>query len=323
MSRWSYGLRRGFTLIELLVVIAIIGVLVALLLPAVQQAREAARRAQCKNNLKQIGLALHNYHDATRTFPPAFSQWSWPGQPKDQRPTFNYHVYLLPYLDQVPLYNQLNFSVSSRVAPNAQFAGTVMPVFGCPSDPTSGRAASGSDNYAIDFLGALPATTAHNYMLSGPVFDCNSDGGSPNGFCITPGGPGFAADNRTWNGDAWDFGNQSKIRRISDIVDGASNTLAIGESLPDCYNWSSWFYGDTNSFSASYGINTRKKDTCRFLGGSNQNWWVARGFKSMHTGGIQGLMADGSVQFISENMDVGVFQRVSTIRSGDVAALSQ
>ena len=146
MSPKMSGRHRGFTLIELLVVIAIIAILIALLLPAVQQAREAARRTQCKNNMKQIGLALHNYHDTHGSFPMAFSQWSWNGLsfPVDQAPTFNYHVYILPFIDQAPLYNQLNFSVSSRVAPNAQFAGLIIPAFQCPSDPIAGITRSGS-----------------------------------------------------------------------------------------------------------------------------------------------------------------------------------
>jgi len=312
------GVRRGFTLIELLVVIAIIAVLIALLLPAVQQAREAARRSQCKNNLKQIGLAFHNYHDALSVFPPAFSQHSWPGAPIDQRATFNWHVYVLPYLDQAPLYNQLNFSASSRVAPNQQYAGMVLPVFICPSDPMGLRVISSGTKYAPDFMSSVPATAGHNYMLSGHVYDCTADGNSPNGYCLNPGGPGFAGDNRL-AGDAYDVGANTTPRRIRDIIDGSSNTLAVAESLPDCYAYSSWIYGDTNNFTTSNGINTRLRDVCQFLGGNFGLWSIGRGFKSMHTGGIQVLLVDGSVRFVGESIDLNLFQRMGTIQSGDIS----
>ncbi|HVV99606.1 MAG TPA: DUF1559 domain-containing protein [Planctomycetaceae bacterium] len=316
--------RRGFTLIELLVVIAIIAVLIALLLPAVQQAREAARRSQCKNNLKQLGLALHNYHETHSVFPPSFSQWSWKNNPSsgniDQRPTFKWFVYILPFVDQAPLYNNLNFSVSSRVAPNAQYAGNLIPIYNCPSDPLGDKVLTSGTLYASDFMNSVAAVAPHSYMLSGLVYDCSANGNSPNGYCLTPGGAGFAGDLRT-AGDAWDVGHNSDARRIRDIVDGSSNTIAIGEMMPDCYNWSSWMYGDTNTFTTSNGINTAMTAVCQSRGGNWTNWSPGRGFKSMHTGGIQATMADGSVRFITQSLDVNVFQRLGTIQSGDVAAL--
>jgi prepilin-type N-terminal cleavage/methylation domain-containing protein len=137
--------RRGFTLIELLVVIAIIGLLVGLLLPAVQQAREAARRTQCKNNLKQIGLALHNYHKAHGVFPPGLVQlWPRPAPPVPVRNHFAWGGFILPYLDQAPLYNQINFSLPlndgdisitgvSSVG-NSKVSSTVLSVYRCPTE---------------------------------------------------------------------------------------------------------------------------------------------------------------------------------------------
>ena len=131
--------QRGFTLIELLVVIAIIAVLIALLLPAVQQAREAARRSQCKNNVKQLGLALHNYHDTFNIFP---LNNSFGAPALTNRSGF---VGMLPYLDQRPMYNQMNMLVSGLVAPNLVFTQTPLPALSCPSDPDSLRIMTGQD----------------------------------------------------------------------------------------------------------------------------------------------------------------------------------
>jgi prepilin-type N-terminal cleavage/methylation domain-containing protein len=319
----------AFTLIELLVVIAIIAILIGLLLPAVQKVREAANRMKCSNNLKQIVLALHNYHDTSGMFPPSYSQWSWDKKPltTDDKPTFRWSVYLLPYIEQDNLYKQLNLNVSSRVAPNRDYAGVLIKTYICPSDPLGERVITSGTRYAVDFMNGVPATSATNYMESGWVWDCKQDGKTPVGFCLSPGGVGFASDTNdpvdNQNGDAWNAGIKPVRRRIADITDGTSNTIAVAESLPDCYNWSSWMYGDTNNFSTSYGINTRMKDCCAFLGGNWQNWQISRGFKSMHTGGVNAALADASVHFIKENIDMTVFQRLGTIHAGDLAALDE
>lgn len=126
----------GFTLIELLVVIAIIAVLVALLLPAVQQAREAARRSQCKNQLKQIGLALHNYHDSYRSFPPGnVTMGNCCGSPCGT----NWAISILPFMDQAPLYQQYNFDKYNEDPENQAVRETILPVFNCPSDINAGK----------------------------------------------------------------------------------------------------------------------------------------------------------------------------------------
>ncbi len=133
--------RRGFTLIELLVVIAIIAILIALLLPAVQQAREAARRTQCRNNLKQIGLAIHNYESSFTIIPPSSTSgltrgvWNWPGAGAND-PTIHLHSFaslILPYVDAANLYNNINYNVSSLATQNRTAAATVLPFYRCPS----------------------------------------------------------------------------------------------------------------------------------------------------------------------------------------------
>ncbi len=205
--------RTGFTLIELLVVIAIISVLIALLLPAVQAAREAARRMQCVNNLKQIGLGLHNYLSANDSFPPGgFLSWNPDSKAQIINGDFSAHVRLLPYLEQQSLYNAANFSVSAvNSVTGALMNGTVtttrLTTFLCPSDtPPSWN---GTDD--------VPMTTSvapgNNYFAStgsGLEFDYAQSGGPPNGvFGLFRGGP--------------------RPTSLASINDGTSNTAAFGE----------------------------------------------------------------------------------------------
>jgi prepilin-type N-terminal cleavage/methylation domain-containing protein/prepilin-type processing-associated H-X9-DG protein len=330
-------MRAAFTLIELLVVIAIIAVLIALLVPAVQKVREAASRMQCANNLRQLILGMHNYHDSYHHFPLSYSQWSGTGSDGiqesnvDAHSTFSWRAYLLPFIEQEPLYKQLNFNVSSRVPPNSDFAAMLIPTFICPSDPTGERVLTQGGPlsvYGSDFMGVpasdgntyVAATSGTNYMLSGWVYNCADSGfpyGSPDGTCLAQGGPGFSSDVGP-NGDAW----LTVPRKIADITDGTSNTLAISESLTDCYNWSSWMYGDTNTFTTSLGLNSYMDRCCNFRGGDYiGQWYFARGFKSMHTHGINAAFADGSVQFLHESIDRTVFQQLGTIQAGDVASV--
>jgi prepilin-type N-terminal cleavage/methylation domain-containing protein/prepilin-type processing-associated H-X9-DG protein len=224
--------RSGFTLIELLVVIAIIAVLIALLLPAVQQAREAARRTQCKNNLKQLGLAIHNYHDVTKKLPPSLTVNPCAGDPNIQP----FGVTLLPYLDQGPLYNRWNFSVpavdqpaaaslnATATAQNMSVVATPLSAWKCPSSPapdtSTGLLAGSLGVYPVDINvtyargdysptgGIYDAYAMFTY--SGAYPDVNYDG------AITPAGCGVTTDLK---------GSSS----FESITDGLSNTTLIGE----------------------------------------------------------------------------------------------
>ena len=185
---------RGFTLIELLVVIAIIAVLIALLLPAVQAAREAARRSQCINNLKQIGLALHNYVNTVGTFPPGTSiAFSNPGNPNQTWGTFGAHAMLLPYIEQTPIYNACNFNYTCwwdvGAAINATVFNTKLSVYLCPSDGKAGQA--NLNNY----YGSLGTTT------------------------------------NIWNTNSTGFLGTYVSPPIADFMDGTSNTIAFSEAL--------------------------------------------------------------------------------------------
>lgn len=190
----------GFTLIELLVVIAIIALLVGLLLPAVQKVREAAARTQCQNNLRQIGLALHNYHDTHKSFPPGYlAAMPYQDGETDTAPGWGWAAFLLPQLEQGNLYRQLNFNQSVANSPAIQ---TLLPVFLCPSD----QAPSGPFS-VTDALG-VPLTTA-----------------APASYAACVGGDESETTDPTGQGIFY----RNSSTRLSAITDGTSNTIAIGE----------------------------------------------------------------------------------------------
>src|SRR5262249_20048797 len=187
--------RSGFTLIELLVVIAIIGVLIALLLPAVQSAREAARRIECTNNLKQIGIALHNYHDVLGSLPWGVGHEAMPGSP-DGGQFWSALALALPFMEQLPLHNAINFDLTAWVSfpENDTVKSTRIGLFLCPADPDRLTNPQGHTNYAANF-GTIPITF---YPGSNGVF-----GPVP----------------------------ETRIVRLGDITDGTSNTVAFGEFI--------------------------------------------------------------------------------------------
>jgi len=288
----------GFTLVELLVVIAIIGILIALLLPAVQAAREAARRAQCQNHLKQYGLALQNYHDVHRVFPIGhvnLSQSAVDGYPPPRCWTFQ--SMLLPYLEGQAVYQLIDYSFGgtcfeygASVSPDKDPGNRVLDVDRCPSDPNAGRICS-TDAATTGYHGCT------EYLgVTGKGVTLN-----------------IGTRNTINNGVLY---NNSLIG-LSDIYDGTSNTIAMGErGIPDDLWWG-WTYcgagfddsGDgDNVLSTLYGFGPGLPD-----GNHNLHFW------SYHPGGGQFLVADGSVHFLSYTIDFAVFQALSTRAGGEVS----
>lgn len=316
----------GFTLIELLVVIAIIAILIALLLPAVQQAREAARRTQCRNNLKQIGLALHNYHDNFGTFPKAVYWSSGPvlvnGVLQNPQPrNFTWISMLLPYIDQAPMYNQINFSLPGW---NQQVGGKplqshLLQGFLCPSDPGfnggGNRHNIGWTNYAgtegYDWWTRPGSSLQGMFSLHQHTRIRDITDGTSNTIAIAetstkghepkPGAPGHHAvgGGVPRGGD----GNNSVFRSalIGTTMEGGS--IAPAAMPPTGNGGGGVLFPDGSGpigFWGPFGAPYAYQPTYLHCFGFNNNW---PGAGSVHVGGMHVLLADGSVKFLSDSMN--------------------
>ena len=312
---------RGFTLIELLVVIAIIAILIALLLPAVQQAREAARRSQCKNNLKQIGLAIHNYADVYGKFPMGSNQFGAGGF-VNNRGFMGWSIALLPYVEQDNLYKKYNHNADSLSSTNQQVREQSITVYNCPSDTHIGEQLTPSTGTCCT---RLYATSSYR-GVSG-----RSDGGryydDANHFS-----GGFTGNDRQNKGALTAIGYGISQTRFADITDGTSNTLLVGEATTITTPDRGTFWSHTYTSYAlssitigypvpSFGINDYGTcaSTAGTLGVSTNA--CKRFFGSQHTGGVQFAKCDGAVTFVSANIDQNALGGLSTISGGEVVTL--
>ena len=290
--------KSGFTLIELLVVIAIIAVLIALLLPAVQQAREAARRTQCKNNLKQIGLAQHNYHDTFNTFPPGAIQAFPPGNAQNEA---TWVSMMLAGIDQAPLYNRANWSscfgcTSAPGNPSYEIVSPAISMMNCPTD----------NEVSL----ALGIYRRGNYAANSGIGPLHSVS-DPKDPTRTAAGP-YTMNSST---------------RMRDFTDGTTNTVAVAELLKVPgddfrgvmhYPEGSMYQHDQtpnssvpDQFRTSLCVSiTRAPCTGTYTAWNNRSIVLAA--RSQHVGGVQVLLADGSVRFISNNIDRPTWLGLST-----------
>jgi len=271
-------LRDGFTLIELLVVIAIIAVLVALLLPAVQQAREAARRTQCKNNLMQLGLAIQNYHMAHEVLPPGVVNPDGPIRSETTGYHFSWIVQLLPLLDQTNVYDHFDFEHGVYADENRKARSAKIAALVCPSQ-----------GYGLNDGESVPGS---NYAG-----------------CHHPTEEPIAADN------LGTFFLNSRLR-IEDIPDGSSNTIFVGEKLVN--------YGDLGWASGTRATlrNTGHRPNSESLElrptGVMPDPLHVGGFSSVHQGGVNVLLGDSSVRFISQNINSSVYANLGNRRDGEI-----
>lgn len=316
--------RQAFTLVELLVVIAIIGVLIALLLPAVQAAREAARRMQCTNNIKQIGLALHGYHDQWNCFPPSESRPPSTSNPAAGTAYVNWVILILPFMEQLSVYNEFDRTLPITNAANATARGRIISTMLCPSDPYNQTPFNGTTYNTTKDYGdgwargnyAANGTLAHRWYSTTTVYS----GAFPN--------------SAGWKSNAHRgvMGVNSSVG-IAGITDGTSNTILVGEiraGIVEADERGTWALGSASGSSLwchsgiydAYGINSRGTSAddsvgCQaardaagspealrdmgmacYAGGTGNQ----QGVRSMHPGGANMGLADGSVRFIGESI---------------------
>jgi prepilin-type N-terminal cleavage/methylation domain-containing protein len=299
---------RGFTLVELLVVIAIIGILVALLLPAVQAAREAARRTSCNNKLRQHGIAMHNYHDVFLMFPPGCRV---SGPPANQTETSG-HVWLralLPYIEMGTMYDQWDYTVAYHVGSNLTLIRTLIPAHRCPSDTAAT---------------AWNSVPGYNYASNFGPTDYNRQGTA-----ATP-----------WNGVVFTgapFEYLGRQHNLAAVTDGTSNTLMLGEvrqgqAANDIRGLTWW--GQAAGFNAFYTPNTSSPDSfqsgfctaaaaatpglpCVANSATNgtPSMMVSR---SRHPGGVQVTLCDASVRFVSQTITLATWRDLSGMSDGNV-----
>ena len=283
--------RSAFTLIELLVVIAIIAVLIALLLPAVQQAREAARRTQCRNNLKQIGLAIHNYHDSFRAMPPGWIGVT--GTTTDIYGTngWGWAAHILPQMEQSNLYSILDFKINLNDASMNVARATVIPAFRCPSDVSP-------DTWLLNDGSSDRELATANYVGVFGTSDIDDCAASPNSRCQ---GEGV-------------FYQNSHVQ-FRDITDGLSNTLIVGERVTRENLAEPWHATWAGVIPNGDDAIVRILGTCDHTPNAPANH--IDDFSSPHTGGAHFTFGDGSVKFVSTNVDLGVYQALATRAGGE------
>jgi prepilin-type N-terminal cleavage/methylation domain-containing protein/prepilin-type processing-associated H-X9-DG protein len=316
---------NAFTLIELLVVIAIIGVLVALLLPAVQAAREAARRTQCTNHLKQLGVALHNFEGAKKSLP-AGSGYT------RVEPKGNWVVAILPYIEETNVSSRYDFTKYSNETPNLELAATtVIPTLICPSDPDSNqpilgnrRQGAGSHNpitaQGLWYTGSMgptipdicafdqPSSSTYKFTCLGCSFGTLWPDGTPLTPCSAVQKPGSTD---TCAGLICRRHQGVKFRTVTD---GLSNTFMLGETLPTHWVWNCVFCDNFPVSSTHIPLNTMIQSA------TPTNFAQISGFKSMHPSGANMLMGDGSVRFVSETIDYLTFNILGSRANDDIAA---
>jgi prepilin-type N-terminal cleavage/methylation domain-containing protein/prepilin-type processing-associated H-X9-DG protein len=306
---------RGFTLIELLVVIAIIAILIGLLLPAVQKVREAAARMKCQNNLKQIGLALHNYHDVNNTLPPGgVSKIVAPAQPSTEAGV-GFHVLILPYIEQTALAAKFDVTRGYRAAINYPLSVLKVDIYLCPSS-NSHKTSIASERVATDPAGGPSTTlaedpwTVHYLGIAGPK----------NGTLYQVELPNSANGGCALQGILY---RDSKVK-LTDITDGTSNTLMVGEQSFDANSigYRTYIRGCNSSTNVACASTRNVTNPLNSMPCNGSTGYNDVSFGSQHSKGANFLLGDGSVRFIPSSIDFAVYQAAATRAGGEVASLN-
>lgn len=331
-SSISVRKRRGFTLVELLVVIAIIGVLIALLLPAVQAAREASRRTQCTNHLKQLGLAVQNFADAKKKLPPGKVVEAASNCTSTPTNYSNWAIEILPYIEELALYDRYNFSQTNSNSANRPVTQKIVPGMICPSDPNNSRLGSPANGPSQDFAtGSYKGVSGRGYFGS-PTFQAFFDSAiaKDGDLRLRDRGPLFVIDT---NGANCPVPNMTRTPlRWRQVTDGASKTLLIGEyttvsTLDRSAFWANSYYGmnlgsillraacianpNCSIDEAAFSLDP-DYDLCSAKLGSGTP--CNRTFAGLHGGGgsINFVLCDGSVQSFSVEMNLHILAAMAT-----------
>src|SRR4051794_19724055 len=327
-------MKPAFTLVELLVVIAIIGILVALLLPAVQAAREAARRAKCVNNIRQIGIAVQNYHDVRKFYPQYHAAIPPAGKTDNDYTTSAgykwagplWSISILPFMEEQALYDSFNKTVTMNNLANQKWIQTIVAGYVCPSNETAGNPvftdrtdATGANPkvglglyYAVSMGPTAPDTCSFCPTPPGNTAPAQTDVQSKNYCCQ---GAGYGTN---WADNSTGFlGRSNTIRRFKRITDGLSKTFLAGETMPEQCVYQAAFAPNFSLAGTHIPLNTFQKcpaTGCHYYG---------CGFKSAHPGGAYFVMVDASAQFVQETIDYEVYNSLGTRAGNESFSLPQ